>query len=270
MAFTAVIGIATSTTAVTAVTVLAAVAEIGMAMTVVGAVTGNKSLLKIGGAMSLIGGVGGMMAGAAGGAGAGAAAADSAAGIGADAATSAAWGEGAAGLGGDTLTAMGADVGGSALNSGIISGAQAGGDIAMTTAMNPTDMRLASGTATTPGNAAAGNAAQATVNDVAGATGPAGAQGPNTPYSMDPTAVSSPMAPIKSGNFLDGFTNFAKNNKNLLETGVKMISGGLQGANQSDQFQQKLALEKSRVDQTGYGNTVANFRPTGIIAGAQQ
>jgi hypothetical protein len=63
MAFTAVVALASAET-VTAVMVLAAVAEVGTAMTIVGAVTGNKELTKIGGTMALVGGIGGMAAGA--------------------------------------------------------------------------------------------------------------------------------------------------------------------------------------------------------------
>lgn len=80
MAFTATAAIIAGSQAVTATLVLAAVAEIGMAVTLVGAVTGNKKMMKIGGVMSLVGGVGGMVAGAfSGGAGAAGAAASGAA-----------------------------------------------------------------------------------------------------------------------------------------------------------------------------------------------
>src|SRR3954468_1511272 len=73
MAFTAV-GAIIAGEAVTAGVVLAAVAEVGMAVTVVGAVTGSKDMMKVGGIMSLVGGVGSLAAGAfEGGAAAGAA-----------------------------------------------------------------------------------------------------------------------------------------------------------------------------------------------------
>lgn len=72
MAFTAVAALVAGE-AVTAGLVLAAVAEVGMAITVVGAVTGSKDMMKVGGIMSLVGGVGSMVAGAAGSGGAAAA-----------------------------------------------------------------------------------------------------------------------------------------------------------------------------------------------------
>lgn len=85
MAFTATAALITGSQAVSAGLVLAAVAEVGMAVTLVGAVTGNKDMMKVGGIMGIVGGVGGLInsavqggsaaaAGAAGASGGGAAA----------------------------------------------------------------------------------------------------------------------------------------------------------------------------------------------------
>lgn len=78
MAFTSVAALIGGQAA-TAGLVLAAVAEVGVAMSVVGAVTGSKGLTKLGGVLGLVGGIGSMMAGAASG-GAAAAGAEAAAG----------------------------------------------------------------------------------------------------------------------------------------------------------------------------------------------
>jgi hypothetical protein len=276
MAFTATAALISGSAAVTAGTVLAAVAEVGMALSVVGGITGNKTLSKIGGVMSLVGGVGGMLAGGLG--SGGASAASSLADAGADAATSAAWSEGAAGLGQDTMANMGLDSAASSANSGIVSGAQSGlPDLGGTIAANPADLALKAGTKATPGQmtvgADAGTQAAATVNDVAGAQmpvgvkGPAGAQGPSTPFDSTSTSLNAPQS---STSFFDKFSKFAEGNKTLFNSGMQLVGGALKGANESKMWDEKMALEKDRLRQTSYGNTTASFKPrTGIIAGAQ-
>jgi hypothetical protein len=275
MAFTGIAALVAAET-VTASLVLGAIANVGMIMTVVGGVTGNEKLMKFGGAMSLIGGVGGMIAGAATGAGAAGAAEGMAVG-GADAATSAAWAEGAAGLGQDTLSSIGLDT---AASTGLEGGIASAGMPDVSAALNPTDMRLAAGTQASPGIVASQTAAAAsaapTVNDVAGVDGPAGAQGPTTPYDTPTDArlaagtQSSPMnAPQTSGSYFDRFSSWASKNKQLFSGGMQLVGGALKGANDRAMWNEKMALDQQRVNQTSYGSKVANFAPTGIIAGAR-
>lgn len=283
MAFTATAALVSGSAAVTAATVLAAVAEVGLALSVVGGITGNKTLSKIGGVMSLVGGVGGMLAGGL--SSGGASAASSLADAGADAATSAAWSEGAAGLGQDTLGNMGMDAASSG-GGGIINTAQsAAPDLAGNLAMNPTDMALQAGTKTSPGQMAVGadSAAQAasTVNDVAQPVGARTATGAaeNNPYTNNPTDIRLQagtqrppgLPPEGSSSFFGRLGKLAEDNKTLFSTGKELVLGGLKGANENAMWNEKMDKEQQRINQTKYGNSTANFakRNTGIIAGAQ-
>jgi hypothetical protein len=277
MAFTAVGALVSGSAAVTAGTILAAVAEVGLALSVVGGITGNKTLSKIGGVMSLVGGVGGMLAGGL--SSGGASAASGLADAGADAATSAAWSAGE-GLGQDTLTNMGLDAAGGTGGGGIINTAQsAAPDLASSLSMNPTDAALQAGTKATPGQMAVGGesaatAAGSTVNDVAGAQmpvgvqSPAGAQGPKTPFDVGSNSLNAPQS---STSFFDKFSKFADGNKTLFNSGLQLVGGALKGANESAMFDKKVDLEQQRINQTKFGNTTSAFQPrkTGIIAGAQ-
>lgn len=273
MAFTSISALVAGAE-VTAGLVLGAIAEVGLAMTVVGGVTGNKDLMKIGGAMSLIGGVGGMINGAVNGA-AGAAAG------GADAATSAAWSTGAEGLGQDVLSNVGgaaADVGTQAISSSV----PAVGDLA-TSSLAPADMSIASQMTGSQMPAAASEAATSGATaavdlpgpaGVEAPTGPAGAQGPSTPFEMNPTdsrlAAGTQSAPMSSGSFFDRFSGWANKNKALFQGGMQLLGGAMQGANQSAMWNEKMALEKQRLQQSSYGSQIGNFAPrAGIIAGAR-
>ncbi len=101
-----------------------------------------------------------------------------------------------------------------------------------------------------------------------GAQGPAGVQGPKTPFDVG----SNPMnAPQSSGSFFDKFSKFADSNKTLFNNGMQLLGGAMKGANEQAMFDKKVDLEQQRINQTKYGNTTAAFQPrkTGIIAGAQ-
>jgi hypothetical protein len=269
MAFTAVTALVSGSAAVTAATVLAAVAEVGLALSVVGGITGNKTLSKIGGVMSLVGGVGGMLAGAAGG---GASAASSLAETGADAATSAAWSTGAD-VGMDTMTNMGLDAAGSG-GGGIINSAQsAAPDLASSlsgapgNALEMAGAEAASGQMAVGADAAATSAAAPTANDVMTVGAPQ-TKTVSTPFDK---GVSSPNAPEAASSFLGKFSAFADKNKTLFNSGLQLVGGAMKGATEQKNFATKADLEQQRINQTKFGNTTASFQPrkSGIIAGAQ-
>ena len=280
MAFTALTGLMAGTTAVTAVNVLAAVAQVGMALTVVGGVTGSKSLMKVGAALSLVGGVGGMVAGAASGgaAAAGAAGESAAAGlaeVGADAATSAAWSEGA-GLGMDTLSNATAGQTTGVIGGTMQSAAQPALESVAQTAAQPAAINnpsayTASGSdaVSTPATTAGQGAAEVSTPATTG-----------TPYGSDPNvnakdallnrgAVSSPMnAPESSGSFFGKISKFANENKTLFSAGLQLAGGALKGANDAKMWNEKMGFQR---EQAAKANSVGNFapRPTGLIAGAR-
>lgn len=274
MAFTALTGLMAGTTAVTAVNVLAAVAQVGMALTVVGGVTGSKSLMKVGAALSLVGGVGGMVAGAASGGAAAAAGESAAAGlaeVGADAATSAAWSEGA-GLGADTLANVGADQGAGLIGS------------TMQPTMQPT-LEVATQSAVQPAAQAVQKPAASVAETGPGANlAPTGPSGPVSPFE-DPTSayaqngsdlmsdqyrggVGGFNAPESSGNFFGKISKFANENKTLFSAGLQLVGGALKGANEAKMWNEKMGFQR---EQAAKANSVGNFapRPTGLIAGAR-
>lgn len=279
MGFTAVVGLAAGTTAVTTVTVLAAVAEIGLALSVVGAVTGSKDLMKIGGMMSLVGGVGGMVANAgaaAGGAAGSAAAAESA--ITGEAAFGGYAAEAGSAAAAEAGISAGAAAGESAGASGF--GADLGGQSMRSTMPDlSTSLDMA-------GNAAPGNASSTmSLTPDAASTGlqapaPAAIQAPSSPADInyDPfdfqgptnplTGLSSNGAAQTSSSFFKTFTDFAEKNK-------EWIKGGLSGMQKSSELQQKNAndnrymdIQQQTVNQKGYGNTYA-AAPRGILSGAR-
>lgn len=111
MAELAVVALVAGEAAVTAATVLTAVAEVGTAMSIVGAVTGSKDLMKIGGTMAMVGGLGGLAEGALSGAAA-------------DAASTTVLDEAASQAGADALTAS-LDQGANAMATGVTDAATA-------------------------------------------------------------------------------------------------------------------------------------------------
>ena len=260
MAFPAVAALMAAGSAATAGVVLAAVAEVGLAMTVVGAVTGSKTLMKIGGVMSLVGGIGGLVNGAVGaGATAGAETIASASGL-ADAA-GAAYEAGGAGI----MDGFGA--------AGMEAGAA---DLAGASAMTDLQAMPVGPSAPSPGPAAMGDAAQTaaaqpggivnpgpTVNDVAGARAPADLEGAVAPAGPStPAAPTGANAPTTSGNFF----SFIEKNKTLFNSGVQLVGGALKGAAEGDMWDQKMELERNRQK---YGNSVGRSQPRGIVTGAR-
>lgn len=274
MAFSAVAAVI-GAESVTATMILAAVAEVGVAMSVVGAVTGSEDLLKIGSTLGLVGGIGSAISGL-----------SSAAAGGANAATSAAWSEGAAGLGQDVLSNVGGEIADSALNAtgSAVSSPVAQSSLSATalpdlgaqamSSLNPTDARLAAGTQTAPGMMDVGQ-------QTSGMAGPADVQGASTPVDTNDwskgvtdaqTRTSLGLdAPQESSGFFRSFSDFANKNKTLFNSGMQLVGGAFKGANDRSMFEDRVALERQRVNQTSYGSAVANIAPrsTGIIAGAR-
>lgn len=294
MAFTSIAALAAGTAEVTAALVLSAVAEVGLAMTVVGAVTGEKSLMKIGGTLSLIGGVGGMVAGAMGssaGAAAGGlsgselvtqAAGDTAFGVAGDAAASAGAGALEAGLA-PSIFEQAASSGMSDAAAGALAGPQ-------TSAVTQSAIQ---GTALEPAVAMPGeqfaSKVQPLATDVADVAAPAGAQAPAgapdvgakfgvTDPNVNPTDMrlgagtqTTPgglTAPEPAGSFFNRLSSFANKNKVLFSSGMQMLGGAMQGANQRDMWNQKIALEREALARKSHGNAAAKFQPRSIFQGA--
>lgn len=281
MAFTSIAALAGGATATTAL-VLSAVAEVGLAMTVVGTVTGSKDLMKLGSVMGLVGGVGGMIN-----KGLTAAGATS---LGGEAA-SGALSTGAESLAADAALSSSAGALESGMAPGFGEAAQAATNAApgtmpdLAASLSP-DAGMPAPTATAPAQMPVGAPAQApTVNDVAGVqapTGPAGAQAPVTPadpnwkagvtdastraqLGLDPLST----APQSTDGFWKSFSDFANKNKTLFSSGLQLAGGALKGINDREMWNQRMDLEQQRLKQTGSGNTVSNFAPRGIIAGAR-
>lgn len=275
MAFTAITAIAAGEAAITAATVLTAIAEVGTIMTVVGTVTGSEDLMKMGAVMGLVGGIGSMAMGAASGAVA----------TGAEIADASAIGVGLPEIGTEALTA-----GESALSAGATSmpvlpqtelQATPLGDLGAQTTM-PGAAPVAQA-ATPPVAATPATQAAPTVNDIAGAQGPQ-AQSTNsivapqarvTPEAKTIAAApatgpaSPPNAPKTFGEYLKSFSKFAEENKTLFSGGMQVIGGAFKGMNDASMWGDKMDVDRQKLAQTSYGNTVANFAPRGIISGAK-
>lgn len=269
--------------------VLSAVTEIGVATSLVGMVTGNADLMKIGGVMGLVGGVGGLINGAT---GAVTSAADAAA-------------EPALDLGGvPTETGMDAakqgieEAASSAAKSGLVSDYAADADLAGGLIPNETlqASQITGQAAPTLTQSAAPTTADATaVTGQVDGLSPAGAQAAKAPVGATPpadaTAVKSidpnaapgvdtggmpdaatlQKSPVYMGSqsYFDKFLNFVKNNKEVAN-GALMLGGGmLKGMNDKSISDDKLALERQRLAQTGFGNQVANYKTPGIVQSAR-
>lgn len=271
-AIAALVGAAGSGAAIGATMVLAAVTEVGLAMTVVGAATGSKKLMKIGGAMSLIGGVGGMIAGAAGGAASGAAGlSEAATGVALDTASEAAMGAVSQTAIDGVTDSMLTDLGGEAISSAAAPELAAAANQAMPVTQAPATP--------TPTAAQPASASPATVNDVAevGARtvdAPAAVQGAaeKSPYEtfrgselMD-QKTSGMNAPKGSGSFFKDVMAWGEKNPKLLASGVQLVGGAMNGANQTAMWNEKMGFEKDKYNRA---NTVAKFQPRGIIEGAR-
>lgn len=274
MAFTGIAAIAAGgASAVTAAVALAAIAEVGTILSIVGAVTGSKELAKLGGVMALVGGVGGLANNLVSGAATAATGAADAAGNAITSGTD---------LIGDT---MGAGI--ESASSGVIGGAQEGvsslaGATSDVSALPGIDAgaALQSPTASLNPAAAAKNPlslnVSPTVNDVAGVqapTGPVGAITPRAPTAPVGATMAAggkaPSAPLSFSDYFKSMSSFAENNKTMWSTGVSTVGGALKGVSDQSQLDQKIALQREQMAKTGFGNTVANFAPRGIVAGAQ-
>jgi hypothetical protein len=216
MAFTSIVALTTAEVT-TAAMVLGAMAEVGTVLTVVGAVTGDKNLTKIGGTMALVGGVGGMIAGA--GAAAGAAEAGNLA---------------QQGFRAGEITAQNAAAGVA--------------DVAIDAGAAGMAAPEVANFAATPGIAEVAPLPQtaesafqvAQLPDVAG---PAATQvaGPADVAKQFETGASE-----KGDSFFSGVFNFIKDpkNKELVNTGAKVIGGALEGASKADEFDRTQGLKE--------------------------
>jgi hypothetical protein len=288
MAFTAVAAIVAGSE-VTAALVLAAAAEVGTAMTVIGAVTGSKDLMKIGGAIALVGGIGGLVNGAISGAaaeGAATAAVDPAAYAGASADVGAANYVSAADAMSDAATA-----GTSGAGTGIVNsvaqpavGTELAANQAGTTLQTPAQ-EMAQTTGAGGGNAAAAPVSSTTPTlQAPEVQGPAGAQGPSSPYdiNLDPNSTPTDMrlnagtqtAPQSASSYWSNIGNWINNNKTLFSSGMQLAGGALSGMNQRQMWDEKMQLERDRLAQTSHGSEIGNFAPRvsatpGIVNGAR-
>jgi len=276
-----------------AAVVLGAITEIGVATSLVGMVTGNADLMKIGGVMGLVGGVGGLINGAT---GAVTSAADAAAAPGVDfgglptqagmdaAASSAGQGiaeaaSNAANTGLISEYAADADLAGGLIPNETLQASQITGQAAptLTQSAAPTTADATAVTGQVDGLSPAGaQAAKAPV----GATPPADATAvksidPNAAPGVDtggmPDAATLQKSPVYMGSqsYFDKFLNFVKNNKEVAN-GALMLGGGmLKGMNDKSISDDKLALERQRLAQTGFGNQVANYKTPGIVQSAR-
>ena len=277
MAFTAVAAVIEAGAAATATMVLAAVAEVGVAMSVVGAVTGNKELTKIGGTMALVGGIGGAIAGI-GGAATGVAAEGAGATLkGIDAAAGDAF-SGASAAGDAAIANYGSSAAGMAADADLAGGLNPGLDPTAPAAMDVggTQTAAASAPASTSMPVGADQATGLQAQAPAGAQAPAAVGAPSTPADIGvkgpDIASTSGSAPQGFGDYFKSFSKFANDNKTLFNAGLQVVGGAMKGANDRDMFDQQLALNQQRVNQTSYGNTVGNFAPAtkgGIISGVR-
>lgn len=272
MAELAVVALVAGEAAVTAATVLTAVAEVGAAMSIVGAVTGNKDLIKIGGTMALVGGVGSMAAGAMSGAAA-------------DAAATTVLDEAASQVGADALTAS-LDQGANAMATGVTDSAtaQVGSD-ALAQQLDQQAMgQVASNTASAPVAAnqmPMDNSAVATAAD-AGIVNPM-SNGVSNPYDnstaaawSDPSAGKDTLASVGANGYPGSqkvnsdnwFASMFKNAKpdTLLNLGGNVLGGVAKGYEADRNYQ----LGKDRVgsydrrvgliqQQMAYGNSAPRY-----------
>ncbi len=201
---------------------------VGSALTIVGTITGNEKLAKIGGMISLVGGVAGLATGAFGalsGAGSevgGMQAVDAAAGVGADAALGA-----------------GADAAGSSVSS------LPGGDFATTIDAGAANAS-SGGMIGSVGDQAAAAGGQAATGVVDAAAAPMSTQAQNamqvdalstnsafqTPSPATDLSGTGGQMPFNSGGTIDKIGSFVKNNKEMVDIGLKTV-GGLVPSNKS-------------------------------------
>lgn len=220
MAFAAVVTLFAAE-AVTTAMVLGAMAEVGSVMSIVGAVTGNKDLAKIGGAIGLVGGVGGLIAGAA--------------------------------------SATGAGVAGNLAQEGFraseIAAQNAAGSVASEAVVAAASPEIASsagvaGTPGVPGVADVGlspppNTPAPLPTDVAGPAAVAGPADVGAKYATNPAIPAN--GSVKGNSFFSGVFDYMKNpaNKEIVNTGVKVVGGALEGMQKADEFNRVQGLREN-------------------------
>ena len=294
MAFTAVIGLATGTAAVTATTVMLAIAEVGMALTVVGAVTGDKEMMKVGGTLGLIGGVGGAVAGAASGV-AGEVAAEGAAGfMGPPVDELAGLGSIEEPLSGivqntasEVITPEASNLIGTqsengferSLEDNIVQNPGVNQAQAAPTQVSVTPEPIATNANTT--NVSPANTAQANPLDATtGQTGTTNVTGtvttPNTlaestGITGSPDALMGPPdylanASKPASDYFSGFLKFAKENDKLMSTGLQLGGSMMNGMQKQSQFDQQMGMAQQR---QAWGNSVPSLAPRSLIQSAK-
>lgn len=261
MAFTAVTALVGGATATTAL-VLGAMAEIGTIMTIVGGVTGNKDLMKLGGVIGLVGGIGGALNGAA------TAASTTAAGANEAVANAGAWQTA-------DIAAQATDVVASPVTQSAINGTELGA-LGSESALTGLDQAATQGI---PGVKGFDQPANGVASEAAVTMPEVNTLGPAAKTNVadavdrkiaDSLTVKTPGSSDKGGSFFSGAIDYIKNpaNKELVNSGVKLLGGMMQGANQSDMFDQKMQFAKDQFNyQVGQSANISkqNKSKSGIL-----
>jgi len=253
-AVTALVGGATATTAL----VLGAMAEIGTIMTIVGGVTGNKDLMKLGGVIGLVGGIGGALNGAA------TAASTTAAGANEAVANAGAWQTA-------DIAAQATDAIASPVTQSAINGTELGALDSVAAPLNNPSAYTAPTSATPVSTPTAAVAPAQGVQAPTGATTPTDVGDAVSRKIADSQTVATPGDAAKGGNFFSGTIDYIKNpaNKELVNSGVKLLGGMMQGASESDQFDQKMQFQKDQFNyQAGQAANISkqNKSKSGILS----
>ena len=223
MAFTAIAALVAAP-AITVTMVLGAMAEVGAVMSIVGAVTGNKDLVKIGGAIGLVGGVGGLITGAA--------------------------------------SAASAGVAGNLAQEGFraseIAAQNAAGSVASNAAVAAASPEVMGSAGVTSAPATPGVSGVADVGlspppntpaplptDVAGPAAVAGPGDVGAQYATKPAIPTNGSA--KGNSFFSGVFDYIKDpaNKEIINTGVKVVGGALEGMQKADEFDRVQGLREN-------------------------
>jgi len=264
MAFTAVTALIGGE-AVTGALVLGAMAEVGTVMTIVGGVTGNKDLMKLGGVIGLVGGIGGAINGAVNAAATATAANDAVANAGA-------WQTA-------DIASQATDVVSSPVTQSAIEGTQLGA--AEAPALSGLDQTATQGI---PGVKGFQQPANGVASEAAVTMPEANTIGPAAPTNVadavdrkiaQSQTVATPSGPSEKGtSFFKDTWGYIKDpaNKELVNSGVKLLGGMLQGANESDMFDQKMQFQKDQFNyQVGQAANISkqNQSKSGILSSAK-
>lgn len=247
--------------AVTATLVLGAMAEVGTVMTIVGGVTGNKDLMKLGGVIGLVGGIGGALNGMA-------SASATAAGANEAVANAGAWQTA-------DIAAQATDVVASPVTQSAINGTELGA-LGSESALTGLDQAATQGI---PGVKGFDQPANGVASEAAVTMPEVNTLGPAAKTNVadavdrkiaDSLTVKTPGSSDKGGSFFSGAIDYIKNpaNKELVNNGVKLLGGMMQGANESDQFDQKTQFAKDQFNyQVGQSANISkqNKSKSGIL-----